>query len=740
MLVVVASFAMQASSFSADVESLYFNAYQVFGQAEKLDGEGKSREALEKLRDVERTLRDIVKTSPDWRPLMVEYRLKKTEELISRLETAVASLPPVADTIEGALPEPDRSAPIPTATSSGPEVSVGPPPGARTSRQSVRTQSTASQTTSLGSRGTDKQQIRELQAELAKERTRNETLTGKLTMALTELDRVKVIVVEQKALNAQANATLENITKDGESFGNLRAEVDKKIVGLMDKLAEAEAKNEVLEDENTRLLAKLDKASTYIVESDKIRDTLLQDRTKLADARDTALSKAKRIKDNTAEIERITGENKKLKTDLAFVTKSSKEEFSKLSDQNKELTAKLSEAEKNPASKPEMEKLAAEKKAVEEKLAKAEKDLAESLNKPNPEKDKLIATLQSELNSVNDKLLEAQAQIARAEEQTKGLQKQLDEATGQIAQFRLNPAPTKEEENLNTENELLRNIILRQIKEQTKRDEAKKGLEQEIATLQIKSDVINRQLEVLGAPVLQLTDEERSLFKEPVALLSEPSKDALEVTMAVTTQPLNTGVIRAEATPTPSADAIPDDVREMVVQAKKLFEVKNYAETEKVYQQIVERVPQNYFALSNLAAVQIESGKLSAAEVALKKAISINDKDSFAYTNLGILYSRQGKFDEAIDALKTAITLNEKDSVAHNYLGVCLGQKDQRVDAEKEFKRAIELDQDYPDAHFNLAVLYATTQPQSMELAKHYYNKATELGAAPDPSLERLIQ
>jgi len=36
-------------------------------------------------------------------------------------------------------------------------------------------------------------------------------------------------------------------------------------------------------------------------------------------------------------------------------------------------------------------------------------------------------------------------------------------------------------------------------------------------------------------------------------------------------------------------------------------------------------------------------------------------------------------------------------------------------------------------------VLYVTTQPQLLELAKHYYIKATELGAAPDPSLENLI-
>ena len=134
--------------------------------------------------------------------------------------------------------------------------------------------------------------------------------------------------------------------------------------------------------------------------------------------------------------------------------------------------------------------------------------------------------------------------------------------------------------------------------------------------------------------------------------------------------------------------------------------------------------------------MQIEAGKLSAAEVALKKAIEINDKDSFAHTYLGVVYCKQGHFDEAIASLKRAIVLNDGDSMAHNYLGVCLGQEENKTAAEKEFKRAIDLKPDYADAHFNLAVLYATNQPPSLD----HYSKATELGAAPDPSLERLIQ
>jgi len=776
-LVVVASLAMPVSAFSEDASDLFLKAFQGFQTAEKFEREAKPREALGKYQTAQKLLQEISKSSPDWQPLVVEYRLKKTQENISRLEGEVASLPPQAEGIEGALPESDREKTNLPTVSSDPLVSVKPPPGVkRVLRPAPGDDSPAPRS---GSTSVDRQ-FRNLRDQLADAHVENERLnerllkkSGDLQSALVEVDKTKVTVVELKSQLTQATAALEDSRKDGDSFGAIREQFDKKVVGILTKLTDAQTDNEVLQEENARLLGKLDRASVYIVQSDSIRENLLKERGQLADARDTAVSKAKRIRDNTAEIERVTAENKKLKTAVVQVTRNSvtKDEFDKLTAENKSLAARLAEAEKNSATRDELEKISGEKKAVEvklaraektledtaatrvalekisgekkeveDKLAQAEKALLDSAAARNQEKDRLIASLQSDLNSVNDRLLESQAQMSRSDDQRIALQKQLDEASGELAQLKLNPEPTKEEKNLISENELLRGIVLRQIKEQTRRDEARKQLEQEVAALQIKSSVITQQLAVLGAPIIQLTPEERSLFKEPVALLSEPSPGSLEVTLAVTTPTVE------EANPSPtlpaaqSPDALSDEVRELVQKAKGFFEQKDYAMTEKVYQEIVEKVPQNYFALSNLAAVQIESGKLSAAEVALKKAVKINDHDSFALTNLGILYSRQGKFDEAVSALEKAIAFNDKDSVAHNYLGVCLGQKDQRNTAEKEFKRAIDLNPDYPDAHFNLAVLYATTQPQSIELAKHYYNRATELGAAPDPSLERLIQ
>jgi tetratricopeptide (TPR) repeat protein len=381
-------------------------------------------------------------------------------------------------------------------------------------------------------------------------------------------------------------------------------------------------------------------------------------------------------------------------------------------------------------SKSEFEKLAAEKKVLTTKLENV-------TSKAIAEKDRAISSLQSDLHTANDKLLEAQARISKGDDELGLLHKELDETSGQLAQLELNAT---DEKKLAMENELLRGIILRQIKEQTKRDDAKKLIEQEIGTPNVNSDVIRQQLTVLGAPVLQLTPEERSVFKEPVALLTEANAQSLEVTVAISkpaAEEVNAKRILQEPA---ESESLSEDVRELVQRAKTLFEVKNYIEAEKLYQEIVEKIPNSYFALSNLGAVQIEGGKLSAAEVALKRAVKINGNDSYAYTNLGIAYSRQGKFDEAIGVLHKAVAFNKEDAVANNYLGVCLGQGEQWNEAEIRLKRAIELKPEYSDAHFNLAVLYATTQPPSLQLAKEHYVKATALGAAPDASLERLIQ
>jgi Flp pilus assembly protein TadD/chromosome segregation ATPase len=727
-----ASLVMLSSAFSEESSDLFLKAYKDFQAAEKLEREAKPREALNKYRSAQQVLQQISKSAPDWQPLVVEYRLRKTLESVARLEGDLTNVSQSTEPPEGNLPEPDKAKSLPAAFSTEPVVTVKPPPAPkRTVREPTRAAPVDdNRPVGRGGLSVAEHELLDLRRQLAQAQAENEKVNERLLKksadlqsALLEVDKTKVSVVELKGQLAQAASSLEDLKKDGVSLLEIREGLEKKYAGTFKQFSDLQTDNEVLQEENERLLAKLERAAKYIADSDQIRSGLLGERRELDDARDKALAKVKRIKDNSAEIEKVVGENKRLKSKLEEVSQNtvSKSEFEKLAAEKKVLTAKLEKATSDAA---------AEEKALIAKLEKATSDAA-------AEKDRAVASLQSDLHVANEKLLEAEARISRADEQLGLLRKELNETSGQLAQLELNPS---DEKKLAMENELLRGIILRQIKEQTRRDDAKKLIEQEIGTPNANSDAIRQQLTVLGAPVLQLTPEERSVFKEPVTLLTETNAQNLEVTVAISkpgAEEVNAKRILQEPA---ESESMPENVRELVQRAKTLFQAKNYIEAEKFYQEIVNKIPKSYFALSNLGAVQIEGGKLSAAEVTLKKAVKINGNDSYAYTNLGIAYSRQGKFGEAIGVLHKAVAFNEEDAVAHNYLGVCLGQSEQWNEAEIQLKRAIELKPEYSDAHFNLAVLYVTTEPPSLQLAKEHYAKATALGAAPDASLERLIQ
>jgi len=83
--------------------------------------------------------------------------------------------------------------------------------------------------------------------------------------------------------------------------------------------------------------------------------------------------------------------------------------------------------------------------------------------------------------------------------------------------------------------------------------------------------------------------------------------------------------------------------------------------------------------------------------------------------------------------------LDPNDAKTRNYLGISSSHRGLQEAAEQECRKAIELDEGYADAHFNLAVIYATQKPPSKELAKRHYTRALELGVPKDPELERLL-
>jgi len=214
------------------------------------------------------------------------------------------------------------------------------------------------------------------------------------------------------------------------------------------------------------------------------------------------------------------------------------------------------------------------------------------------------------------------------------------------------------------------------------------------------------------------------------------------------TQVIDQTVTKTTTTPTDTSTdptqfstkaRLPDDMRETAQEAADLFKNQKYDDSAAKYQSIIDKYPESLYAWSNLGVVRFQQGKFDDALKALQQAVKLSPTDAFSYSNLGIVYYQLNQFENAIDALNAAKALDPNDPKTHNYLGCACSQKGWSEVAEKEFRKAIELDPNFGDAHFNLALVYATQKPPLLELARREYNRALELGIAKDARLEKLL-
>jgi tetratricopeptide (TPR) repeat protein len=203
-------------------------------------------------------------------------------------------------------------------------------------------------------------------------------------------------------------------------------------------------------------------------------------------------------------------------------------------------------------------------------------------------------------------------------------------------------------------------------------------------------------------------------------------------------------LFRQSAPGSPAGGAALKSIRELpagsaalVVSARAHFAAREYDLAAADYRQILAHDPNNGLALANLAAIELQQGRLTDAEQHLQAAVAQSPQDPYNLTLLGNLKFQQEKYDEALDILGRAATLDPRSAEIENLLGVTLGLKGLRPQAEAALRKALLLDPDYGDAHNNLAVIYLNEQPPQAELARWHYLKAIAAGRPRNPGLEK---
>jgi len=402
-----------------------------------------------------------------------------------------------------------------------------------------------------------------------------------------------------------------------------------------------------------------------------------------------------------SELDTAVADKKRLQEKLS-ASPSPDANLAKLQDENTSLRGKLTAAEES-LKKAAGGEIAGEMTSLRGQVDQLEKKLAEANNKS--------------------------AELARANEEYKT---KIASLTAQLQQA----GPSgKSDTALAKENVMLRSILDRQLKEQARREAARRLVLDEFKNLAVSTDALKTQMDVLSSPLVALTEEEQGMlkFSAPTLVAPEPSAPAPTPTLASAAE-------KSEGPETFSEKPrIPDEFKETAAQATSLYNEKKFDEAAAAYEKILVKYPQSIYALSNLGVVRFQQQKYPEAEKALREAIRVAPSDAFSHSVLGIALVQQEKYDDAIQILSRAVALDPSDAKTRNYLGISSSRKGLQEAAEQECRKAIELDEGYGDAHFNLAVIYATQTPPAKELAKRHYSRALELGVPKDTELEKLI-
>ena len=183
-----------------------------------------------------------------------------------------------------------------------------------------------------------------------------------------------------------------------------------------------------------------------------------------------------------------------------------------------------------------------------------------------------------------------------------------------------------------------------------------------------------------------------------------------------------------------------DAAKMMASQASRAYAQGQFVAAEKEYQRALAIAPHNSEYLSHLAVTELHLNKPKEAEQLLRQSLQEQLENPFAWLHLGMIYLDQHRNEEAFAALIQAALYDPKNARVQDYLGIAAGRKHWNEVSEACLRKAVELDPNYADAQFNLAVYYLQRNPPATEIARRHYQRALDLGAPHDATMDAALK
>ncbi|MCP5560378.1 MAG: tetratricopeptide repeat protein [Verrucomicrobiaceae bacterium] len=670
-----------------EASDIFFRGYMANNAGERMEKAGDLQGAIRKYREAEEVLTSVANTFPAWETRMVAYRRGMVKDSIARVEIAIA---------RGA----GAAAPADASAGAAPQASAGsvPAPGALAGSTGFVQPSQDGDPPSLNDMLSQwetawrkkvealQQQNRIYEGDLSKWQQWYQWASGEIqtTRASRDQAAARVAAVEAELQRAQMAMKAGQTTQ---------AQVDQLMqqkAAAVGQMHAAETKLKSAQQAATEASQKLAEVSAKVAGLESERDKALKERDEAMKNADEATKQA-----------------------------------AALSAQNMGLQTQVDDLKKRGTTD-EMKRLTAENERLKKELDDAQKQVV-ALQADVTRKDQEIASLKTELTNIQGQLTDLRKENTAYQTQISELTLQLKQVQEQMGTKPADGSAIPPE--LANENEVLRNIILRQLRSQARQQQAKSLVIGELQKMEGASQDLLRQVQELEDSRVTLSPEEQKLFSDP-QIKELLGGSAIKATLMVQNEPA-TGA-KPEETTENSADALVQKGNE-ALQAKRNDEAAGF------YSDALRAEPKNASALIGQGLAYQRAGKYAEAEAALKKCLAYDPENSNAAFTLGVVLFKQEKWSDAMTWFEKCLSVDTKNSQAHHYLGIIANRLGLLQRAEKEFKTVLAIDPSFGEAHFNLAVLYITWDPPQWDKAQAEYKDALSKGVAADENLEKLL-
>ncbi len=489
---------------STTTSDIFLAAYVACGSGEKLEEAGDKAGAAASWKRAISLLDQVSREDPAWKPEMVKRRRDMASEAVVRLEGGGGSKPPVStlkplDQEELVLPKGNSM--IPGTEEFAPK-----------SKGGVR--KTPAEPAPQGGDAL-LQNAQNYLNKLKEDLANTKGTLDKVTRDKEELARKLDKALKDAAESAEKRLKLEKRANMAED-ALLKAQQE----GGQDSAAANAARAEIAELRRQLKAVKIDRDAEREI-SEQFAQSLTSARTRVAGAneeRDAAKRENAAFPGKIAEmqkqIDKALNEKGSVEMRLTKVQEQLTKAMTDRDDAIAQVT-KMKEASKN------LDKLMTENTTLMAKLSDAEGQI-KNFKAQGEDKDKQIASLKIEVGNVKQQLVDAKKQSDTYQMQMSGLSAKLDAQAKELAQIKSDAKLSEgERKRLAEENDTLRGIVVRQMKQQAVRDKTKQLVLTELGKLAVGSKALLDQIEFLGQPVVKLTEKEKKLFKQPTIEISD---------------------------------------------------------------------------------------------------------------------------------------------------------------------------------------------------------------------------